>query len=153
VGFEALEGRLALSAGMAVASPHVHAAIVRASRHTIPATFKGVVSVSGTTLTTMNLTGHIGTDQFTGYGTGTVAGTQFQGGDVYLNNSQGTVHLGLSPIYSIRVGKAKTRTFSINVVDATGKYTPFLTSVGTITKWKVPARPNAVASFSGKFTM
>jgi hypothetical protein len=153
VGFEALEGRLVLSTGMAVASPQIHDAIVRASQRSVPASFKGRVSISGSTLTTTNLKGHIGPDLFTGYGTGTEVGKQFQGGDVYLSNSQGSIHLGLSPTYSVRVGKLSTRTFAITVVDATGKYTPFLTSTGTITKWNVPARTNALATFAAKFTL
>jgi hypothetical protein len=153
VGFEALEGRLALSTGIAMPSPHIHEAIVRASQRSIPASFKGHVSISGSTLTTRNLKGHIGRYQFTGYGTGTVAGTQFEGGDVYLSNSQGSIHLGLSPTYAVRVGKATTRTFAIRVVDATGAYAPFAASTGTVTRWNVPARPNAVASFSAVFTL
>ena len=66
VGFEALEGRLALSTGIAVASPHVHQAIVRAAQRSIPASFHGRTSISGSTLTTTNLTGKIGNDRFTG---------------------------------------------------------------------------------------
>jgi hypothetical protein len=153
VGFEALEGRLALSTGMAVASPHVHQAIVRATPRAIPATFHGRTSISGSTLTTTNLTGNIGHDQFTGYGTGTVNGRQFEGGNVYLSNSEGSIQLALTPSYTERVGKASTKTFGVSVVNATGKYAPYLTSTGHITKWNIPARPNAIASFSATFTL
>jgi hypothetical protein len=151
VGFEALEGRLALSTGMAVASPHIHAAIVRASQHSIPASFRGHVSTIGSTVTTTNLKGTIGTDHFTGYGTGTAVGKQFQGGDVYLSNSQGSIHLAIGPSVVVHVRKSSTRTFGIDVVSATGKYAPFATGTGTLTKWNVPIKANATASFSGVF--
>jgi hypothetical protein len=153
VGFEALEGRLALSTALAPASPHLHAAVVRAAQHKVPASFKGRVSISGSALTTTNLTGHIGPDRFTGYGTGTVLGTQFQGGDVYLSNANGTIHLGLSPFFVKHVGRAKTRTFAITVIDATGKYTSFADTTGTVTRWKVPARQNAQANVTGVFNL
>jgi hypothetical protein len=153
VGFEALEGRLALSTGMAVASPHAGDAIERASERSIPASFTGRVSVSGSTLTTTNLKGHVGNYRLTGYGTGTVAGKQFEGGNVYLSNSQGNIQLALSPTYQVRAGKSLTRPFAITVVDATGAYAPFVTSTGTITRWNVPAKPNAIARFSALFTV
>jgi hypothetical protein len=154
VGFEALEGRLALSTGTAVASPHLHDAVVRASQTKVPASFRGIVSVNnGSTLTTTNLQGTIGRDHFTGYGTGTEAGKQFQGGDVYLSNGQGSIHLGLSPTYAVRKGKTSTRTFAITVVSADGKYAPYSAATGTITKWNVPDKSNAIARFSAIFTL
>ena len=151
--FEALEGRLALSTGIGVASPHLHAAIVRTSQRSIPASFTGRVSTDGSTLTTTNLRGHIGPDRFTGTSTGTEVGKDFQGGDVNLSNSQGTIELQLSPFYTERVGKTTTQTFGITVVSATGKYVPYLTSAGRITRWNVPDRPNATASFGAIFTL
>jgi hypothetical protein len=151
VGFEALEGRLALSTGMAIASPHAHQAIVRALRRSIAASFKGQVSITGTTLSATNLHGHLGPDQLTGYGTGTEVGTQFEGGQVYLSNSQGTIQLGLGPTFLTRSGRAKTKTFAISIEAATGKYAAFATSTGRITKWNVPNTPNATGSFSAVF--
>jgi hypothetical protein len=153
VGFEALEGRLVLSTGMSAASPHIHDAIVRASQRTVRASFKGRVAINGSTLTTRNLNGHIGPDHFRGYGTGTEVNNQFQGGTVYLSNNKGTIELGLSPLYSIKVGKATTKTFSITVLSATGQYAPYVIATGTVTRWNVPARPNAVATISGFFTV
>ncbi len=154
VGFEALEGRLALSTGVAVASPHIHEAIVRASsQRSIPASFKGRVSISGSTLTTTNLRGHIGNDQFTGYSTGMEVGKQFEGGNVYLSNSKGSIQLGLGPSYTVSVGKKTTQTFSITVVGVTGKYAPYATSTATVTRWNIPDKPNATASFSAIFTL
>jgi hypothetical protein len=153
VRFEALEGRLALSIGMGVASPHLHAAIVRTAQRSIPAAFTGHVSTNGSTLTTTNLRGHIGPDRFTGSGTGTEVGTQFQGGEVSLSNSRGTIQLQLGPFYADRVGKVTTQTFGITVVSATGRYAPYLTSAGHITRWSVPARAGAMASFAAVFTL
>ncbi len=75
-------------ANLAIA-PHVN---VNSSKspapRQVPVSFRGHVSVSGSTVTTTNLTGTIGRDHFTGYGTGTTSGTIFQGGDVYLSNSK-----------------------------------------------------------------
>ncbi len=148
VGFEALEGRLALSTGMAVASPHVHQAIVRAAQRSIPASFHGRTSISGSTLTTTNLTGKIGTDRFTGTGTGTMVGNLFQSGNVYLSNSQGTIQLSLSAI-QVKVRKTMRREVATMVVAATGKYAPFVNATGLITTWHVSNKPNAPAQFSG----
>ncbi len=153
VSFEALEGRLALSTGVGVASPHLHAGVARTAQQKISASFKGVVQTDGSALDTQNLRGHIGPDRLAGYGTGTETGNQFQGGNAYLGNDQGAIDLALSPLYSVRVGKKKTRTFAITVVSATGKYAPFLTSTGIITRWNVPARQGATASFSAVFSL
>jgi hypothetical protein len=142
IAFEALEGRLALSTGMSLPSHQIHHAVVRSLQHKIPASFKGRVSISGSELTTTNLKGRIGPDRFTGYGTGTIVGNRFQGGDVFLSNSNGTIHLGLSPLFAVRVGKAKSQ-----------KYAPFVGSTGTVTRWNVPARQNAQASVSGVFNL
>ena len=47
----------------------------------VPASFKGHAQLVGSTLTITNLTGTIGKDHFAGYGTGTEAGKQFEGGN------------------------------------------------------------------------
>ena len=155
--FEALEGRLVLSTGMAtgVISHHAHALVRSQPQRQVPASFRGHVSVSGSTVTTTNLTGTIGSDHFTGSGTGTTSGTIFQGGDVYLSNKQGTIHLRLSPASVTQVGVRKRirQTVAVVALDATGKYAPFIGSPGSLTTWNVPARPNATASFSGVFTI
>jgi hypothetical protein len=148
VGFEALEGRLTLSTGMAVASPQVHQAIVRAAQSTIPASFHGITSISGSTLTTSSLTGKIGTDQFTGSGTGTIVGNLFQSGNVYLSNSQGSVQFSLVAI-QVKVRRTMRREVATMVVAASGKYAPYLNHTGLITTWHVVNRPNAPAHFSG----
>ena len=153
--FEALEGRLVLSTGMGmgVISHHAHALVRSQAQRQVPASFRGHVSVSGSTVTTTNLTGTIGRDRFTGSGTGTMSGTIFQGGDVYLSNKQGTIHLRLSPATVTQVGKRIRQTVAVVALDATGKYAPYTGSPGTLTTWNVPARPNATASFSGVFTI
>ena len=157
--FEALEGRLVLSTGIAtgVISHQAHALVrsqVQAQRQG-PASFRGHVSVSGSTVTTTNLTGTIGRDRFTGSGTGTQSGIIFQGGDVYLSNKQGTIHLRLSPASVTQVGVRKRirQTVAVVALDATGKYAPFIGSPGKLTTWNVPAKPNATARFSGTFTL
>ena len=133
---------------MAMASPHVHQAIVRAAQRSIPASFHGRTSISGSTLATTNLTGKIGTDRFTGYGTGTMVGKLFQSGNVYLSNSHGSIQLALSAI-QVKVRKTMRREVATMVVAATGKYAPFVNGTGLITTWHVTNKPNAPAHFSG----
>ena len=56
-----------------------------------------------------NLTGTIGRDHFTGTGTGTELGKQFEGGTVNLSNSKGTVEFSLAPAVVIKVRKSSRR--------------------------------------------
>jgi hypothetical protein len=148
VSFEALEGRLALSTGvgtgMAAASLHVDTSSPKA---TISASFRGRVQVNGSKLTVTGLTGTIGKTRFSGYGTGTATGTQFAGGTVYLSNSTGSIVLSLGPTE----GKAPRQKVSVKVVAVSHNYAQYAGATGTLTKWSVPARPNAIASFSGSF--
>jgi hypothetical protein len=133
-------------------SHHAHALGSQAHRQ-VPASFRGHVSVSGSTVTTSHLTGTIGRDHFTGSGTGTTSGTIFEGGDVYLSNKQGTILLQLSPATVTQVGKRIRQTVAVVAIDATGKYAPFIGSPGELRTWSVPAKPNATASFTGIFTI
>ena len=153
--FEALEGRLVLSTGMGmgVVSHHAHALVRSQPQRQVPASFRGHVSMNGSTVTTTNLTGMIGRDHFTGSGTGTMSGTIFQGGDVYLSNKQGTIHLQLSPATVTQVGKRTRQTVAVVALDATGKYAPFIGSPGELRTWNIPTKANATASFSGIFTI
>jgi hypothetical protein len=155
MGFEALEGRLALSAGMgmAVASHHAGAAVAKLTQTSIPASFKGHVQINGSQLMVTGLTGTIGRDHLTGSGTGTQAGKQFEGGNVYLSNSQGSVQLQLSPAFKVKVGRSSKQEVSMVAVAATGKYASYVGITGTITTWNVPAKPSASASFSGSFKL
>jgi hypothetical protein len=155
VGFEALEGRLALSAGMGTAVAAHHAdAVVRQIQKSIPASFKGHAQlVNGSELVTTGLTGTIGRDHFTGSGTGTVEGTQFTGGIVNLSNSKGTIQLSLGSAFVVKVGKSKRQEVSAVVKAASGKYASYVGDPGTLTSWNTPAKPNASASFSGSFNV
>jgi hypothetical protein len=154
VGFEALEGRLALSAGMgtAVASHHAVPAVAKLTQKSIPAAFKGHVQiVNGSQLMVTGLKGTIGTDHFTGSGTGMQVGKQFGGGVVNLSNSQGTVQLKLNPAFTVKVGRSSKQEVSMVAVGGTGKYASYIGITGTITTWNVPAKPSASANFSGSF--
>jgi hypothetical protein len=154
VGFEALEGRLALSAGVgtAAASHHAHAVVMSQTQKTIPASFKGQVQIiNGTEMMTTNLRGTIGTDHFTGSGTGTVAGKRFQGGEVDLSNGKGSIQLGLGSSVVVKVRKSSRKEVPVVVVAANGKYAPYAGITGTLTTWSVPARNRASASFGGFF--
>ncbi len=102
---------------------------------------------------TTNLKGTIGTDHFTGSGTGTVSGKEFDGGNVDLSNSKGTIELSLGSAYVVKVGKSSRQEVSMAVVSATGKYASYVGAAGTITTWNVPAKPSAAASFSGSFNL
>ena len=152
--FEALEGRLVLSTGgIGVISPQAHVLVRSQAQRQVPASFRGHLSESGSTVTTTNLTGTIGRDHFKGSATGTTSGTIFQGGYVYLSNSKGSVTLKLFPATVTQVGKRIKQTVAAVALDCTGKYAQYTGSPGELTTWNVPARPNATASFSGVFTI
>jgi hypothetical protein len=148
-GFEALEGRLALSAGTAAAPHHIHSAIVRTSQPTISASFQGRTTITGSTLTIKNLTGKIKNDRLTGSGSGTQVGNVFQGGSVTLSNKHGSVELVLESVQTVTVGKKSRKVIPLVIEAASGKYAPFQGDMGVITRWNDPAKPNAVARFSG----
>jgi hypothetical protein len=156
VEFEALEGRLALSTGMGAAAASHHSALVVMSQtqKTLPASFKGHSQIlNGTELVTTNLKGTIGKDRFTGSGTGTVAGTLFQGGEVSLSNSLGSIELGLSAAYVVKPGKHPRQAVPAVVTAATGKYASFVGMTGLLNTWNTPTKPNAIASFAGYFNV
>jgi hypothetical protein len=154
VGFEALEGRLVLSAGVgtAAASHHAKPAVAKLTQKSIPAAFKGHVQiVNGSELMATGLTGTIGTDHFTGSGTGTEVGNQFGGGVVNLSNSKGSVQLELSPAFTVKVGRSSKQEVTMVAKATSGKYASYVGMTGTITTWNVPAKSSASASFSGSF--
>ncbi len=152
LGFEALEGRLTLSTGLAVASPHTHALVVTRAAGTIPATFKGHTTINGSTETTPDLTGRIGRDRFSGYGSATLSGTIVQVGDAYLSNSQGTIHFTLETASVTQVRRRTRQSVPIVITEATGKYASYIGATGLLKTWNVPARPNATSTFSGYFS-
>jgi len=149
--FEALEGRLVLSTGVISLQPH--ALVMSQTQRQVSVSFKGHTFVNGSTVTITGLTGTFGRDRLSGSGTGTTSGPIFQGGDVYLSNKQGTIHLTLFPATVTQVGKRTRQTVAVVALDATGKYAPYTGSPGDLTTWNVPARPNASASFSGFFNL
>jgi hypothetical protein len=152
LAFDALEGRVALSSGIGtpLAAPRFAAVMMSQLRKTVQASFKGRVQFpSASDVAVTSLSGKIGKDHFTGFGNGGLAGTLFLGGDVYLSNGQGTVHLRLGPAITIRAGKHPRQKVSVVVADSSGKYASIAGSSGTLTTWNVPARQNAVASFGG----
>jgi hypothetical protein len=154
IAFDALEGRLALSTGMgaAAASHHVATADTSQTPKTIPASFKGHSQIlNGTELVTTGLKGIIGKDHFTGSGTGTVAGTLFQGGDSSLSNSKGSIELGLDPAVVVMQGKHSRQEVSVVVTAASGKYASYVGMTGLLNTWNTPTKPNSTASFSGYF--
>jgi hypothetical protein len=156
LGFEALEGRLALSAGMGMAAASHRAALLVMSQAqtTIPASFKGHVQiVNGSILVITNLSGTIGKNHLTGFATGTVVGTQFQGGDVYLSNGPGNVHLKLGPAFVVNVGKSSKQEVSVIAVSASGKYAKYAGITGFLTTWSIPANPKAFATVAGFFNV
>jgi hypothetical protein len=149
LNLEVLEGRLTLSTGLALAAPHTHALVRSLAQHKIVATFRGHTSFNGSTPVIPDLTGRVGNDSFTGNGSATVAGNVLQGGDVFLGNSQGSLHLQLGTA----VGKHPRQKIPIVVVEATGKYAQLTGLTGILTKYNVPARPGAISTFSGNLNI
>jgi hypothetical protein len=149
LNLEVLEGRLTLSTGLAVPSPHTHALVRNQAQHRITATFTGHASIDGSTQVIPDLTGKIGPALFTGNGSATVSGNTLQSGDAFLSNSQGSVHLQLGTA----VGKHPRQKVPIVVAEATGAYAQFTGLSGVLTKWNVPARAGAISRFSGYLSM
>jgi hypothetical protein len=152
LSFEALEGRLTLSSSLHVASPHIQALVMSHTQAGIPATFSGRTSINGSTVVISGLTGRIGNDRFSGHGSGPTSGNIFQGGDIVLSNSHGTVHLKLSAATVTQVGKRSRQEVPLTVVESTGKYAKYTGATGFVTTWNIPARPNATSTFSGFLT-
>jgi hypothetical protein len=149
LSLEVLEGRLTLSTGLAMVSPHTHALVRSLTQHKIRATFKGHTSINGSTEVTPDLTGRIGNDRFTGYGSGTTSNNIVQSGDVFLSNSQGSLHLQLGTASVIRVRKRLRQKVPVVVLESTGKYAQLTGMTGLLTTWNVPASPNRTSTFSG----
>ena len=112
--------------GMPLASHHSDAAHITQTAGSVPASFKGHAQLVGSTLTITNLTGTIGKDHFTGYGTGTEAGKQFEGGNVYLSNSNGTVQFSLASAVTVKVRRSTRQQVSLVAVNGTGEYASYV---------------------------
>jgi hypothetical protein len=152
LGFEALEGRLTMSTGLAIASPHTHALAMSQAKEQIPASFKGHTSINGTTEVTPDLTGRIGRERLTGTGTATLSGTIIESGDAYLSNSQGSIQFSLGSASVTHVGKRTRQKVPVVVSEATGAFAQYIGTTGLLTTWNVPANPKATSTFSGYLT-
>ena len=146
---EALEGRLTLSAGLAMASPHAHTLSMSRPAGSIPASFEGHTTIVGSTETTPDLTGRIGKDRFAGSGSTTTSGTIVQGGNADLSNSEGTIQFTLGTASVTKVGKSSRQDVPIVVVKATGTWAQYAGATGMLTTWNVPDRPHGTSTFSG----
>jgi hypothetical protein len=149
LGFESLEGRLTMSTGLAGASLHAHAHIMKQIQRTIPFTFRGHTSISGSTQTIPDLAGKIGNVRFKGTGSVTIGGTQVLGGDAYLTSRQGSLHLQFGSSSITQVGRRQRQQVPFTIVGATGLYSPYVGTTGMGTAWSVPANPKQLSTFSG----
>jgi hypothetical protein len=149
LGFESLEGRLTMSAGLAGASLHTHALVMKAIQRTIPFTFRGHTSTNGSMRTIPDLAGKIGNVRFNGTGSVTTAGTRVLGGDAYLTSGQGSIHLQFGSGSVTGVGRRQRQRVPITIVGATGLYAPYIGTTGMETAWNVPTNPKQLSSFSG----
>jgi hypothetical protein len=149
-GFEVLEGRWALSAGLAVASHHAEAVARTHSQHRIPVSISGQLSVAGGTAATVTgVTGTIGKADFTsGSGSGTVSSNQFQGGTIDVSNGQGTIELSLGAARIVTVGGHQRMKVKVVAVSAGGAYAQVIGSAGTLTA-TAPIGFQGVSRFSG----
>jgi hypothetical protein len=153
LGFESLEGRLALSTGMAVASPHAHLHALSNTHSSIAATFTGHTSINGSSVETPDLSGRIGRDRFAGNASGTAAGATFEGGDVLLTNSKGSIQLELGAATVTKVAGRTRQEVPMVILASTGKYAQFTGATGMLTNWSISARPKGLSSFSGRFVV
>jgi len=149
LGFESLEGRLTMSTGLAGASLHAHALVMKQIQRTIPFTFRGHTSRSGSMLTIPDLAGKIGNVRFQGNGSLATAGTQVLGGDAYLTSRQGSIHFQFGTGSFTQVGRRQRELVPLTIVGATGLYSPYIGTTGMGTSWNVPANPKQFSTFSG----
>ena len=153
--FEALEGRLTLSTAPAlgILSHQTHALVMSPAQRRVPVSFTGQVSQTASAFTIKHLRGSIGTNRFVGSASGTLSAGIVQGGDVYLSNSFGTVHLTLGPASLTQVGKRLRQSVPVVAVNSTGRYAQFVGDTGTLTSWSAPGKRNANISFGGTFNL
>jgi hypothetical protein len=140
---------LTLSTGLAMPSPYTDALALSGGHGKIKATFKGQTTINGSTEVVPDLTGRIGNQQFSGYGSGTTSDNIVQSGEVFLSNSQGSIQLQLGTASVTRVRRRIRQRVPILVQQATGQYAQWAGLTGQLTTWNTPSRPNATASFSG----
>jgi hypothetical protein len=119
------------------------------TQRTIPFTFRGHTSISGSTQTTLDLAGNIGNYRFTGTGIVTTSGNLVLSGDAYLTGRQGSLHLKFDTGSLTQVGRRQRQSVPLVVMEATGKYAPFTGATGMGTAWSIPANPRRLSTFSG----
>jgi hypothetical protein len=150
-GFESLEGRLTLSSGLTAAPIHAHDVVVKQIQRTIPFSFSGHTTISGSTQSIPDLAGRIGSVRFAGSGSATISGTLVVGGDAFLTSRQGNLHLHFGTGTFTQVGRRQRQEVPITVMEATGKLSAYTGLTGTGNSWNVPANPKRLSSFSGFF--
>lgn len=153
-GFEVLEGRWALSAGLAVTSHHVEAVVRHHTRHKVPVFISGELSIDGgTTATITNVAGRIGRADFTsGSGTGTISGNQFQNGDIAMSNGQGTIDLHVGAGRIVMIGGYLKMRLQVVAVSGGGGYAQVTGSVGRL-KALAPIGSLGINHFTGSLTI
>ncbi len=146
--FDALEGRLTLSAGMGMVAASHHAEIAHPNVKSLKATFTGRVSLSGTTYTSSNVKGTIGPAKFTGNAEILTQNHLLEGGYVNLTNSQGTLEFQLEPGNPVKVGKSYKQPVGLLAIEGTGAYSSYIGATGNVTKFKLPAGGSGNASIT-----
>jgi len=146
--FDALEGRLTLSAGMGTIASSHHAEIAHTNQKSLKASFTGHVTLSGTTYSSSNLKGTIGPSKFSGTAQVLTQGSLLQGGYVNLSNSKGTLEFQLIPGSPVKVGKTVRQPVGLLAIEGTGAYTSYIGATGNVTKIKLPAKGSGPATIT-----
>jgi hypothetical protein len=147
---EALEGRLAMSGG--VAALHSNGAEVFAHKipKTIPITYTAHFSYSGSSVLISGASGKLGKIHLTGQGSGTIVGDQFEGSSVVLSNAAGTITLDFGPGTLKRAGKNVKLKVTVSAELATGAYNMVEGSMGNVTEL-TPIKVGAASKGKGDF--
>jgi hypothetical protein len=147
---ESLEGRLAMSGG--AAALHASGAEVFAHRipKAIPLTLSAHFSYSGSSVLINGAGGKLGKVHFTGQGSGTLVGSQFEGSSVVLSNAAGSITLDFGPGTVKRAGKNTRLKVTVIAESASGAYNLISGSVGSVTVL-TPIKNGAVSAVKGDF--
>jgi hypothetical protein len=151
IAFETLEKRLALSG--AAAAARLHGAEVFAHRmpKKIPIALTGQVSViNGATITVSGVTAKLGKVRFSGTGSGTLSGRQFEGGSVLLSNASGGVTLLLGTASAKHAGKNTKLKVTVTAENGTGGFVQLDKAAGSV-NLVIPDKAGAASSFKGTF--
>jgi hypothetical protein len=118
-------------------------------QRTIPFTFHGHASASGSTVSIPDLAGKIGNTRFSGSGSATVGGNSVMSGDAFLTSKQGSLHLQFGSGFFTKVGRRQRQEVPFAIVGATGLYSPYIGTTGLGTTWTIPANPRRLSTLSG----